>query len=143
MSNENSQHNVKYFLQKIMTLCNADLSTLNLSITVPKVSSIVPWTFTQNDRLALSGDVAVTAGSFIPKIILLLVLTVAVAVNKAQRLTCFGIRLLISPSLPNSRRKHSPLNVWITATVKYNIEYVLTNTYHFVKQCASSTIKAT
>ena len=90
-----------------MTLCIADLSTLNLSITGPKVSSIVPHSFTQNDRLALSGDVAVMAGSFMPKmrIILLLVLTVAVAV-KAKRLTCCGIRLLISLSLPNSRRKH-------------------------------------
>ena len=80
-----------------MTLCNADLSTLNLSITVPMVFSIVLRSFTQNDRLALSGDVAVTAGSFMPemRIILLLVLTVAVAV-KAKRLTCCGIRLLYS-----------------------------------------------
>ena len=94
-----------------MTLCIADLSTLNLSITVPKVSSIVPRSFTQNDRLALSRDVAVMAGSFMPKmrIILLLVLTVAVAVK--AKITALRTRELSATCITGEIRNDKDLQV--------------------------------
>ena len=72
-SNEKSHTNLCN-VQK--TLCIVDLCNLSFRTTGPKVSLIVPCSFTQNERLALSGDVAITA---VPKMQLIfpLVLTVS------------------------------------------------------------------
>ena len=113
-----------------MTLGIAVLSALIFD----QRSSIVPRSLTQHKTLALTGDVAITAGSFIPK----KTNDLASCANsscccllKPRYLHVLVISpWLISQCLPNSCRKQSPLHVCVRG---YNhMQSVCLAIYHYL-----------
>ena len=71
-----------YRRQKMITRGISVLSLHNLAASGANVSSTVPLSFTQEDILALSGDMAMMTGSFIPRMQCIFFLLVTKGVDR-------------------------------------------------------------